>query len=122
MQLRSTSTRAFCVMLLDVMACRVPKTRTVRMSNSDSTLSYSLPQDTTGSDPNVEPNPSGGIAIVSVNVISYTPINATWPVVNFTLSYKLLPIQVRRPANRPWVSAALTNLPTRMHSLELVTC
>ncbi|EFJ40680.1 hypothetical protein VOLCADRAFT_119898, partial [Volvox carteri f. nagariensis] len=50
-------------------------------------------QEVQGSDPLVEPNPSGAIAIAYVSVSSYTPAGASWPVASFSISIKLLDYQ-----------------------------
>ncbi|GLI71211.1 hypothetical protein VaNZ11_016331 [Volvox africanus] len=50
-------------------------------------------QEIPGSDPEVDPNPSGAIAIATVNIASYTPSGADRPVANFSFSIKLLDFQ-----------------------------
>jgi hypothetical protein len=56
---------------------------------------YDVPsiQETAGSDPLVEPNPSGAIAIAYVTLTSYTPLGASWPVASFSITIKLLGFQ-----------------------------
>ncbi|KAG2500145.1 hypothetical protein HYH03_001727 [Edaphochlamys debaryana] len=47
----------------------------------------------TGSDPTIDPNPSGAIGIVYVTWASYTPVGADCPTVNLSLSTKVLSFQ-----------------------------
>ncbi|GIL80117.1 hypothetical protein Vretimale_12940 [Volvox reticuliferus] len=51
-------------------------------------------QEILGSDPEIEPNPSGAIAIANVTISSYTPAGADRPVANFSFAIKLLDFQV----------------------------